>query len=510
MANPFQKGNPSSEFRDWQKEAIGRAEDYNAYGRRYNHDPNKPFSGKIQQEWRNNLAVYEGGDGFYCRMMSGEYHYRIFFNADGTTESVAGKFPINGRTREQYITLIKEAFNEINVLNIGNPKLVYIHDGSEDYDRSIKTPDGDIYGKLYANPPYLRGSILCNFQDKNGNVASSTGYKNNWFWMSVSLADAYNSDDEKFKYVLKHELLHNLGLDHEFPAYSTEYRQEQKDGVNYNFYNEQINFSKLSPKYRSLSLDKDKISWMDVQYDTLRASQNGAAGWNWKIFGQVNNLPINYNEQFFYKSGNCDALLVNLTTMEYEYRTPIDYTGFFEFRLRMPSEQLRNYGILVVSPHWNHKRLAEYEGKRYDEFEPENFWWDVRENWQKGFLYYFFDNTQIAWTANRALEVGQRINDKDVNGFFIIPPTDNNIWSFKYKTYDQNSGVIALVYIHANGFAESLQDLENKTGVKNIYAYFNFKMPSVKTMFTKEKWGDFRCSSCIKKTKKKKKKLARR
>jgi len=448
MSNPFGKGNPSINFRTEQKENnAGISEDFSADGRKYNQ---KGIA------WTNNKALYEGGDGFYCRMCGGIYSYRIFFNTDeNSTESVLDKFPINDRSKQDIIKLIKETLEEINAYKIGNPILQFKLDASVNYDRQIKVPNGDICGTLYFSAPELRGSILCNYQNRDG--------KNNWFFIFLSIADSYVKDDAKFKYTLKHELLHNFGLDHEYPAYSTEYRKERKDDVGYSFYNEQINYSKLAPQFKTLDLDKDKLCWLDTIYNTNRVESEANIGWTWKIKGQISNLPINYNEEFDYKSGHCEALLINLDSMEYEYRMPIDYTGYFEFRLRIASDSLKRYGLLMVSSHWNWKRMVEYENEKHDKFEPGNFWTDSRESWNKGFLYYFFDDKSIQWVADKAL-------GSESKG--TVPSFDNDVWSFRYEIFGKDSGIISFVYVHANKKADSLQDLEDKTGIKNIYAYF--------------------------------------
>jgi hypothetical protein len=211
-----------------------------------------------------------------------------------------------------------------------------------------------------------------------------------------------------------------------------------------------------------LDLNKDKLCWLDTIYNTDRVGSG--LGWTWKIKGQISNLPINYNEEFDYKSGHCEALLINLDSMEYEYRMPIDYTGYFEFRLRIPSDNLKKYGLLVVSSHWNWKRMVEYENEKHDKFEPGNFWTDNKENWNQGFVYYFFDDKSIQWVADRAINIGESKG--------VVPVLDNNVWTFQYTIFNNNSGIVSFIFTHANKKAESLQDLENKTGIKNIYAYF--------------------------------------
>lgn len=492
MSNPFGKGNPSVDFRTWQKaNNNGISEDFSADARRYNQK---------NIEWTDNKAIYEGGDGFYCRMNGGTYFYRIFFNTDeNSIESILDKFPVNNRSKQEVISLIKKTFEEINIYKIGSPVLQFEFDAAVNYDRQIKVSNGDIYGTLYFDAPKLRGSILCNFQNRDGSVAGSTGFKNNWFFVFLSIGDSYVKDDEKFKYTLKHELLHNFGLDHEYPAYSTEYRKETKDSIVYSFYNEQINFSKLAPDFKTLELNKDKLCWLDTIYNTDRVGSGVSVGWNWKIKGQISNLPLNYNEDFNYESGHCEALLINLDTMEYEYRMPIDYTGYFEFRLRTPSENLKKYGLLVVSSHWNYKRIIEYEDTKHDEFEPENFWVNNKNDWSQGYVYYFFDDKSIQWVSDKAINVGESKG--------IIPSLGNNVWSFRYKIFNNNSGEISFVYVHANKRAISLQDLENKTGVKNIYAYFvNIEDVSAKSLMRSrsDKYltkSDFKCSHSLKKRK---------
>ena len=93
MSNPFNKGNPGVDFRTEQKENNNNvSEDFNAGARKYNQK---------NIEWANNKAIYEGGDGFYCRMNGGTYLYRIFFNTDeNSTESVLDKFPVNDRSKQ--------------------------------------------------------------------------------------------------------------------------------------------------------------------------------------------------------------------------------------------------------------------------------------------------------------------------------------------------------------------------------------------------------------------------
>ena len=203
---------------------------------------------------------------------------------------------------------------------------------------------------------------------------------------------------------------------------------------------------------------------------------------------------MNYNKDFNCESGYCEALLINLNIMEYEYRMPIDYTGYFEFRLRLDSNDLKKYGLLIVSSHWNHKRMGEYDNTRYDKFEPKNFWTQDKNEWSQGYIYYFFDDKSIEWVANKTSNIGASKG--------IIPSFDKNIWSFGYTTYNNDSGEIHFFYVHANEKAVSLQDLENKTGIKNIYAYFiNINDTSTKSLMRSRSdkiRTDFKCSRSLK------------
>lgn len=228
----------------------------------------------------------------FWKMNLGIYNYKVlFFEQEGHTYSCRDKFPLTLFdntiiSKDQFIEIVREAFESFNKLNLGITFNCIGHEITDKEHTAFDTKDNTNVIAYFWNYKYggLAGPIS----------KSEFGIK----------ADLINKGRKEWYIgVIRHELLHCLGFSH-------------KDN--------NIKSLKTTPVINGF---KNKGEFSEDSVHGLKTVYNIPTKYN--ITGRIFEFARYYYDYI-------EAFLVNWKTKELLYQSPVDSKGDFEFRLDKP------------------------------------------------------------------------------------------------------------------------------------------------------------------------------
>ena len=239
----------------------------------------------------------------YWRMNNGIYSYKVlFYEKDNDPYSCKDKFPLLLSdnyliTKDDFINIVKEAFNQINNLGFGLTFNCIGYD-STDTDIAFNMSDNDNTLVYYWNWNY--GGLSAPF--------SKTGF-------GIKLDLINKGRKEWYIGCIRHEMTHVLGFAHK--------------GIKNPFKNTSI----IEGYKIKKEMTEDTIHGIDTIYNINTP---------YKIYGNVTDKNL-------YEFG--EAYLIDWKNKLIRYQAPIDSNCYFEFRLR---KRIRKFKVLVCSKESNY------------------------------------------------------------------------------------------------------------------------------------------------------------
>lgn len=250
--------------------------------------------------WYKDSQTY----GNFWRMNYGEYPYTVYFyEKEGDSTSCKDKFPIKRKdgtlfTKDDLCKKIESAMNIFNEADFGLKFTFAEHKVTEYDNTAFDMSDGKSAIVVYWNHPNWSGLSAPFSQGQMG--------------MKISIGE--NVANNGVAGVIKHEMEHVLGFNHKESLFT-----EYLDWRNADF------VCKLE-KPRGLSLDS--LHGIDTIYNIYS---------DYTVCGRIRG---------FDKRKNAQAYIIDWDTKKPLYQSPVDASGYYEFRLRY---RLRRWKLLLLS-----------------------------------------------------------------------------------------------------------------------------------------------------------------
>jgi len=245
--------------------------------------------------WHRKTEKYGG----YWHMNKGEYPYKIFFyEKENDKYSCKDKFPITCPdktvfTKDSFVEYIQKALKQINEMNLGITFNYLGCESTDSDDLAFLMKDGVNAMVYYFEPQW--GGLSAPFSENE---------------FGIKLALINNVRKEWFIGSIRHEMAHALGFDHKDDNYKGITKQVVING-----------FDNLG------EFTADTIHGIKTVYDI------------------ESKYIINGNIKDTNGLENLQVFIYNAKTKEILYQSPVDSTGYFEFRLDYP---IRKFNVLAI------------------------------------------------------------------------------------------------------------------------------------------------------------------
>ena len=260
---------------------------------------------------------------------------------------------LKGMTKNEIVNIFKEMMDEFTNLNLGFTfTLEKQSDDLHYWDDTVSSASNSAYHHIYI---FGRQNFTGAW---NSTVAPTK--------MKIYGALKYTASSASKFGALRHEMGHALGLGHEGDA-----RRVLSETINGEQYNLAFGNPNMTGEYSgenrgfiSTAASGKTVESYVCAYDVIY----NKSGNTW-IYGNITGVypkinRIEFDRTFgevhpdagknFYEYGRCRALLIDTHKKEVMYNMPIDYTGHYEFSLRILPPASVPFRVLVVSKEYHH------------------------------------------------------------------------------------------------------------------------------------------------------------